>query len=173
MFGLTPLGSVHTLIALVALVAGFGAIVRDGRIGTDDALSRTYIWTTVLTCLTGFGIFQHGGFGVPHALGIVTLAVIGLALWRGGSRWFGGLWRYVPTVALSLTLFFHLIPGATETFTRLPAGRPLFSGPEDPALQKVVGLLFLLFLAGAALQVWWLRGQSQRKAPVGATRDAR
>jgi hypothetical protein len=35
-----------------------------------------YIWTTVLTCLTGFGIFQHGGFGKPHALGVITLLVL-------------------------------------------------------------------------------------------------
>jgi hypothetical protein len=46
-----------------------------------------------------------------------------------------------------------MIPGLTETFTRLPLGAPLFSGPEDPALQKLVGLFFLVFVVGAALQV--------------------
>ena len=44
-----------------------------------------------------------------------------------------------------------------ETFTRLPVGAPLFTGPDDPALRPVVGTLFLLFLIGAGLQVWRLR----------------
>jgi hypothetical protein len=39
----------------------------------------------------------------------------------------------------------------------VPVGAPLFSGPEDPALAKTIGVLFLLFVAGAGLQVWRMR----------------
>jgi uncharacterized membrane protein len=151
MFGLTTLGTIHTAISLVALAAGAWALVRDKAILSDTTLGKVYIWTTVLTCLTGFGIFQHGGFGAPHALGILTLLVLGVA--AVARRWFGRAGPYVETLAYSLSFFFHFIPGATETFTRLPVGAPLFSGPDDPALQKVVGVLFLIFLVGAALQV--------------------
>ena len=155
MFGLTTLGTIHTAISLVALAAGAWALVRDKAILPDTTLGKVYIWTTVLTCMTGFGIFQHGGFGAPHALGILTLLVLGVAAMA--RRWFGRAGPYVETLAYSLSFFFHFIPGATETFTRLPVGAPLFSGPDDPALQKVVGVLFLLYLIGAALQVWRLR----------------
>ncbi len=34
---------------------------------------------TILTCVTGFGIFQHGGFGKAHMLGIITLVVLAIA----------------------------------------------------------------------------------------------
>ena len=44
---------------------------------------------TVLTCLTAFGIFQHGGFGKPHALGIVTLILLGMAYVAGYTRLYG------------------------------------------------------------------------------------
>ena len=76
MFGLTPLGLAHTAISLVALAAGIAALVRFGEIPARHTLGRTYIWATVLTCLTGFGIFRHGGFGAPHRLPatLVTLA---------------------------------------------------------------------------------------------------
>src|SRR5688500_14872065 len=134
MFGLTLLGTIHTLISLVALAAGFASLARDGRIAPGKVLGRTYIWATVATCVTGFGIFQHGGFGPPHALGVVTLAVLAFAAWPGGAKVLGGRWPYVSMVAYSFTLFLHMIPGMTETFTRLPAGRPLFTGPNDPAL---------------------------------------
>ncbi len=168
MFGLTPLGVLHTAISLVALAAGIAAFARDRAILPGTVLGRLYVWTTVLTCLTGFGIFQHGGFGKPHVLGIVTLLVLGVAALAGRGLLFGRFARYVETVAYSATFFFHMIPGATETFTRLPAGAPLFSGPEDPALLKLVGVFFVLFLAGARLQVRRLRtaGASGALAPT-------
>ena len=153
MFGLTPLGAVHTAISLVALVAGAIALFRDQEISPQTTLGKVYLWTTVLTCLTGFGIFQHGGFGAPHALGVLTLLVLGLASVAVSTPWFGRAARYIATVGYSVTFFFHLIPGVTETFTRLPLGAPLFSSPEDPNLQKVVGGLFVLLVVGAALQV--------------------
>ncbi|MDM0056346.1 hypothetical protein [Variovorax fucosicus] len=157
MFGLTTLGAIHTAISLVAVVAGLLAFIRFKEIPPGQTLGKVYIWTTVLTCLTGFGIFQHGGFGKPHVLGIVTLAVLALAAVAGRTALLGRASKYVETVSYSLTFFFHMIPGVTETFTRLPAGAPVFASPEDPALQKVVGVLFVVFLMGAALQVRRLR----------------
>lgn len=157
MLGLTPLGAVHTAISLVALAAGIIALVRDGAISPRNTLGRVYLWTTVLTCLTGFGIFQHGGFGKPHVLGIITLLVLALASVADRTGLFGRLSKYVVTLSYSLTFFFHLIPGVTETFTRFPAGGPLFSSPDDPALQKVVGTLFVLTVIGCVLQIRKLR----------------
>ena len=168
MLGLTPLGVIHTAISLVALASGVLALVRYLEISPANRLGRVYVWATVLTCITGFGIFQHGGFGKPHALGVITLLVLGLAALATRRRVFGGAWPYVATVSYSATLFFHMIPGLTETFTRLPLGAPLFSGPEDPALQKAVGACFVVFIVGAALQVRRLRGmRSQAVAAAG------
>lgn len=172
MLGLTPLGTIHTLISLVALAAGFASILRDGRIVAGSGLGRTYVWSTALTCLTGFGIFERGGFGVPHALGVVTLLVLALATWQGGARWLGARWAYVSTVCFTLTLFFHMIPGTTETFTRIPAGRPFFTGPDDPALQKVVGVIFLVFVVGAIVQVLHLRRQGRASPPAPGLQGA-
>src|SRR5688500_14505666 len=107
MLGLTPLGAIHTAISLVALASGVLALVRHLEISPATRLGRVYVWTTVLTCLTGFGIFQHGGFGQAHALGVVTLAVLGLAGLAARRRIFGNASPYVATVGYSATLFFH------------------------------------------------------------------
>lgn len=161
MLGLTPLGAVHTAISLLALAAGILAFVRDREIVPDSTTGKVYLWATVLTCLTGFGIFQHGGFGKPHALGVITLLVLLVATLAHRNGWFGAARRYVVTVGYSLTFFFHMIPGVTETFTRVPTGAPLFSSPEDPALEKVVGAIFLVFLIGVFFQVRRLRAQAR------------
>jgi len=157
MFGLTSLGLVHTAISLVAVAAGFVALCRDGRITPANRLGQVYIWTTVLTCLTGFGIFQHGGFGKPHVLGIVTLLVLGVAAIAGRTSWFGRAAPYVETVSYSATLLFHMIPAVTETTTRLPLGAPLLPSADAPELQTAAAVLFALFAIGAAWQVFRLR----------------
>jgi len=164
MLGLTPLGTVHTAISLVAVGAGLVALVRDRAISVGSRVGQIYVIATVLTCLTGFGIFQHGGFGKPHALGIITLAVLAVAAAAGRPRGFGRASPYVETVGYSATFFFHLIPGVTETATRLPLGAPLVSDPEAPALQSVIGVLFVVFLVGVALQVRQLRGRLHAQA---------
>ncbi|MEX2125312.1 MAG: hypothetical protein WD795_15575 [Woeseia sp.] len=167
MFGLTPLGVIHTAISLIAVAAGVVCFVRYGGISLRNTTGKSYVIMTVLTCLTGFGIFQHGGFGIPHVLGIVTLVVLALAVVAEHTRLFGTASRYVETVSYSATFFFHMIPGVTETFTRLPAGAPLFESPDAPALQSTIGVIFVLFIAGSAYQMWRLRA-GQRSVAIAA-----
>ncbi|MEJ8848474.1 hypothetical protein [Variovorax rhizosphaerae] len=164
MFGLTSLGIVHTAISLVAVGAGVLAFLRYKEIPPGTRAGQVYIWTTVLTCLTGFGIFQHGGFGKPHALGILTLVVLAIAAVAGRTALFGRVSKYVEAICYSTTFFFHMIPGFTESLTRLPAGSPVFSSPEDPGLQPVIGVVFVLFLVGVVLQVLRMRGAGRATA---------
>jgi uncharacterized membrane protein len=156
MLGLTQLGTFHTAISLIALIAGFVALWRYKEISTRTLSGQTFVGGTVVSCLTGLGIFQHGGFGVPHVFAIVTLVVLAIAF-AGERALFGRLSKYVATVSYSLSLFVHFIPGTVETLTRLPAGAPYLSSPDDPKAQPILGFFFLLFLVGAALQIVRLR----------------
>jgi uncharacterized membrane protein len=157
MFGLTPLGTIHTAISLIALFAGAVALWRGREITSRALAGQIFIAGTALSCLTGFGIFQHGGFGNPHILAIVTLVVLAVALAAERAKAFGRLSPYVATVSYSLAFFFHFIPGTVETLVRLPAGAPYLANPDDPKAQPIVGFFFLLFLIGATLQVVRLR----------------
>jgi uncharacterized membrane protein len=161
MFGLTPLGTFHTAISLIAVVAGLVALVRDKQISSRNLVGKIYVVTTVITCLTAFGIFQHGGFGKAHVLAIITLAVLGVAWVAGNSTVFGRASRYVETVSYSATFLFHMIPAVTEASTRLPPGEPLVASADAPALQAAAGVLFIVFLIGATLQVLRLRARGQ------------
>jgi uncharacterized membrane protein len=162
MLGLTTLGIIHTAISLVALGAGIVALIRDKEITPRNFVGKLYIWTTVLVCLTGFPIMQHGGFGKPHALGVITLLVLVVAALAGKGK-FGRASRYLETVSYSATFFFHWIPTVVETTTRLPVGSPLITNRDGPELQAATGVLFLLFLIGATLQVLRLRAQTTPK----------
>jgi len=159
-YGLTLLGVIHTAISLVAVAAGIISLVRDKKITWQNSIGKIYVVTTILVCLTGFGIFQHGGFGKPHALGIITLLtflVIFIASKKDGL--FGSFSPYVEVVSYSLTFFFHLVPAITESATRLPYGAPLASSPDDPGIQKAIGICLVLFIIGATLQVRSLKAK--------------
>ena len=167
MFGLTTLGFLHTAISLVALWTGYQSLLQHGAIDPGRRLGQVYLWTTVLTCLTGFGIFQRGGFNEAHLLGVLTLLVLGLALLPLRLRW----WPYAQSALWTLTLFFHMVPGLTETFTRVPLGAPLFTGPDDPTLQATVGVVFGVFAVVMLLQVLHRRRRAAPSA-CAATRTA-
>jgi uncharacterized membrane protein len=157
MFGLTALGAFHTLLGLIALGCGFWALARDREILLSNRLGQVYLVTTLITAATGLGIFQHGGFGPPHMLSILTLIALAVGTLAASSVLFGARSRYVQAVAYSATILFHLIPGFTETLTRLPPDAPLASSPEASVFKLIYGILFLLFLIGLGFQLRWLR----------------
>ena len=163
MFGLTTLGVVHTALSLVAVGAGVVELVRHGAISPARRTGRIFVYATVLTCVTGFGFFQHGGFGKPHALCVITLVVLVVAALAPRMSWFGRAAPYVETLLYTLTFFFHMVPGITESLTRLPNGKPLASGPDDPLVLRWVGVSLVLFVVGAALQVVALRARRRAR----------
>ena len=155
----------------MAVAAGIAAFIRYKEISPRNPTGKLYIITTLLTCVTSLGIFQHGSFGKPHALAIITLVALAVAAVAGYTRFYGRASRYIETVAYSATFLFHLIPGITETSTRLPPGSPLVASPEAPELQVASAVLLVAFLVGATAQVLRLRAQKHAGAPLMAVDD--
>lgn len=162
MLDLSTLGTIHTAISLIGFFAGAAALLRHREIAWRQRLGQVFVVFTIASAVTGLFIYRHGSFGPPHVLSLLTLVVIGVAWLAEGRAGFGRYSRYVATIGYSLTFFFHFIPGFTETSTRLPVGAPLTTGPEDPKLQAAIGVVFVLFLIGAALQAKRLRAASAR-----------
>jgi uncharacterized membrane protein len=157
MLGLTTLGFIHTLIGLVAVAVGFYILARTHEIGWRDALGKTYVVTTFLTAATGLGIYQHGGFGAPHVLSILTLIALVVGTVAATTRFYGRASRYVQAVAYSTTILFHLIPAFTETLTRVPREAPIASSPQAPIMQVIAAVLLVLYAIGLTLQIRWMR----------------
>lgn len=166
MFGLTNLGVVHTLFSLVAVAAGAVSFVRYGSISLRTRVGGVYIVATVLTCVTGFGIFKTGAFGPAHAVGVITLIVLAFAVLAEKRAVVGSQPKTFEVVAYTTTFFLHMIPAVNETLTRLPPSAPLASGPNDPLILGLVTLAFVLYIAGATVQVLRLRKAAPAAAPA-------
>jgi len=159
MFGLTALGTFHTAISLVAIVAGFWALARDKEIVPANRLGRLYLVTTAVTAATGLMIFEHGGFRTGHTIAVATLVAVALGTLAAKSTLFGRASRYVQAISFSLTMLLHVIAGTAETLTRLPPGAPLVTAANASVFKDIISALALLFLAGLAFQLRWLRGR--------------
>lgn len=157
MGGLSTIGIIHTVIGLVALGYGAVALLQAGRIDPATRAGRVYLVATGLAALTAFALFRRG-FGPPHVLALLTLLALAVGAVAGRRAAAGSFAaRLVETVAYSSTFLFHLIPGITESATRLPPSAPLVASPEAPALQAVYGVLLVLFAIGLTLQIRRLR----------------
>ena len=159
MLGLTPLGAFHTAISLIAIVSGVWALARDKEIVPANRLGQLYLVTTALTAATGLMIFEHGGFRIGHAFAVLTLAVVAIGTVAAASPLFGRASRYVQAAFYSSTMLIHLITGSAETLTRLPPGAPLVTAANASVFKDIIGALILVFLAGLAFQLRWLRGR--------------
>ncbi len=157
MLGLTVLGAIHTAISLVAIIAGFWALARDKEIVPANRLGQLYLVTTALTAATGLMIFEHGGFRIGHAFAVLTLLLVAIGTVAAATPLFGRASRYVQVVFYSSTMLIHLITGSAETLTRLPPGAPLVTAANASVFKDIIGALILVFLAGLALQLRWLR----------------
>jgi anti-anti-sigma factor len=164
MFGLTALGALHTAIGIVTVVAGITALARDLEISTRSVLGRVFVLGTVITCLTALPIVRHGGFGTPHALAIFTLIVLAVA-YAGERTELGRASRYVAVIGYSFALFLHFIPATVETLTRLPVDAPYLANADDPNAQPILGVFFVIFVVGAAAQLYLLR-RSRHRQPI-------
>jgi uncharacterized membrane protein len=169
-FGLTPLGVFHTAISLIAIYVGVWAIVRYRMFSVYERLGQVYFLTTFVTAATGLFIFQHGGFGPPHVLAILAILALVAGIVTEKTLLLGATWsRYFYTLCYSTTLLFHAIPGFNESLSRLPPGKPITTGPDDPKFQPIAAALVLLWIAGLVVQFLWLRKQPAAKpAPVRA-----
>ena len=152
MLGITPFGLFHTLISLVSLFTGLYALLRFGRILDRQHSGQVYIWGTVGSCVTGFFIVRHGGFSQAHALGIATLLALAAGWWLGRNAKPGSLKQIASTLAYTLTVFFHFIPGVNETLVRVPVGkgtavvmgiRPHWRGQPHNTFKLLFNPLFL------------------------------
>ncbi|MBS7806068.1 hypothetical protein [Variovorax sp. PCZ-1] len=163
MLGLSMLGLVHTLVSLVALASGFWLLLKYREITSRTTLGRVYLITTAITALTAFGIFNQGKFGPAHALAVLTLLALVAGLIVSSAGLFKSWTRHAQAVCYSATILFHMIPGVTETLTRLPATRANFPNPEAAGFKPIYGVLLLCFIVGLIFQLRSFKNSPEAK----------
>ena len=84
--------TLHVIISLLGIASGL--VVLAAMLGGREPRSLTalFLCSTVLTSATGF-LFHSAKIGPPHVVGLISLAVLALALVGLYVKHLKGVWR--------------------------------------------------------------------------------
>jgi hypothetical protein len=153
MFGISPLGWVHTLGSLPAIPAAAYMLARYGRIVPRSAAGAIYFVSMLIGASTVF-LVAHQPISCGIGVTTLLLLLVGYGIGRLGL---GRASTYIETNCLSLTAFLLMLPTITETLRRVPDGHPLVSSPSAPLLLGAQVSLLLILIVGLTAQIIWLR----------------
>ncbi|MFT4613968.1 MAG: putative membrane protein [Bacteroidia bacterium] len=156
---ITLLGWIHTIIAIVALVAGFYTLVVYKVITPEQRTGQVYLVCTLIAAVTALMIYKHGGFGAAHALAVLTLLALIAGFFVTKLKMFSAIADYFQAFCFSGTLLFHMIPAITDSLLRLPVADPILTNPEDLLLKQFYLSFVVIFLVGYICQFFWLKNR--------------
>jgi len=157
---ITLLGWFHTIIAIIALIAGFYTLAVYRVITPEQKTGQLYLGCTFIAAATALMIYQHGGFGPAHGLAVLTLLALAGGFLVTKISAFAKIAAYFQAFCFSATLLFHMIPAITDALLRLPVGDPVLTNPEHPLLRGFYLAFLVIFLVGYVMQFLWLKKQS-------------
>jgi hypothetical protein len=137
---------VHVILSLMGIASGFVVLFGLLRSRPMDAWTGIFLATTVLTSATGF-LFPFHKFLPSHAIGILSLIVLAIAIVARYMKHMEGGWRKTYVITAVIALYFNVFVLIAQMFMKAPALHELApTGSEPPFLiaQLIVMVLFIL-----------------------------
>jgi hypothetical protein len=154
MFGISPLGWVHTVGSLPAIPLALYMLVRYRTITPRGTIGVAYFFFMLIGALTIF-LIAHQPVSYGIALGTILFLIVGYGVRRITAL--GRAVNYIETIALSFTVFLLMVPSVSETLRRVPNGHPVVTDPKSPLLLGVTAAMVAILIVGVAAQIISLR----------------
>ena len=152
----TTLILAHTIISLIAIVAGL--IVMFGMLGSkrQGGLTAIFLVFTILTSATGFVIppFLTDKLLPSHIIGILSLVLLAVACIALYVMKLGGPWRWIYVVTALVSLYLNVFVLVIQSFLKVPVLHALAPSvpPAEPPFavaQGIVLVFFVIMIIGA------------------------
>lgn len=161
MFGISPLGWLHTLGSLPAIPVAFYMFARYGRIVPRSVPGAIYLVSMLIGALTVFLVAHQP---VSYGIGAATLLILFAGYGVGFVPFLGRAGTYMETTFLSLSAFLLMLPTVSETLRRVPDGHPLAPDMNAPLLVGAQLSLLVILIFGLGAQIIHLRRQNRTAA---------
>jgi hypothetical protein len=145
---------IHVLIGLVGIFTGFVVLFAMLAGKRAEGWTAIFLSTTVATSLTGF-FFPVHRFMASDAVGIVSLIVLGLAIYARYPCHLKGGWRKVYVIGAMMALYLNVFVGIVQAFEKiapLTALAPTQTEAPFKMTQLVVLGIFVLLTIVAAIR---------------------
>ena len=155
---ITLLGWFHSIVGILAIASGVYSLGRYAIIDVNSMLGKFYIASTSVVCASSLLIYNAtGSFNLAHILSVLVLGAFGFAYGINKYPITGWLTPYLHHLALSVTVYFSLLPTIAEFLTRLPLGDPIATGIEDPMIGSIYGYVTVGYGLFALLSIVRIR----------------
>jgi hypothetical protein len=135
----------HVLISLIGIATGL--VVVSTMLKGDYARiwTATFLGSTTATSVTGF--MFHSKFGPPHAIGVISLVVLAVAITALYGLKLQGRWRWVYVVSTALALYLNVFIAVVQTFQKVAFFHALAPTQAEPPFAIAQGFLVVAFIA--------------------------
>jgi hypothetical protein len=154
--GFTAFTWFHTILSLVALVAGGYVIAMLINSLPPGVWAILFFLTMIATDVTGF-MFPFTKLLPSHYTGILSLVLLGLALIAQYALRFAGAWRWIYALTMGIAVYLNFFVFVIQLFLKVPALHALAphapDNPEPPfAIAQGVLLVIFVFLIWKAVR---------------------
>ncbi|MEQ1353038.1 MAG: hypothetical protein ABLT11_03410 [Candidatus Acidiferrum sp.] len=151
----------HVLISLVGIFSGFIVLYGFMSANRFDGWTSLFLWTTVLTSVTGF-FFPYDGFKPSYVVGAISLVVLAIAIFARYRRHMEGGWRTGYVVTSMMALYLNCFVLVVQLFRRVAALKALAPTQTEPPFKIAQLVLLLIFVALTVLAVKNFRPEQPR-----------
>jgi hypothetical protein len=145
LFSFPAYALIHVLLSLTGIITGL-VVVGGFMAGVRfRGWIATFLVTTVLTNLTGFG-FPFRTLLPSHIVGGISLLILPVAFVALYPKGLAGGWRRVFVVTSMSALYFNVLVLLAQLFQKVPALIVLAPTPQSPLFLGIELLALVLFL---------------------------
>lgn len=137
---------IHVVISLLGILSGF--VVIAGMINADpmDSWTKFFLWTTVLTSVTGF-FFPFRGLTPALAFGIISLIVLAVAIYALHWAHLAGGWRLAYVIGAIFAQYLNVFVLVVQSFQKIPALKKLAPTQKEPPFAVAQLIVLIAFIA--------------------------
>ena len=146
MFDPTTMVGFHTIISLIAIVTGIGAVLALFGLRLAPIWTQVFLVTAIIT--------SAGGYLLPatmilpsHIVGAVALVVLAGVLVARYVGHLAGLWRWVYAGGMVASLYFLVFVAVAQAFSKVPTLKALAPTQSEPPFAISEGIVLLIFVA--------------------------
>ena len=153
---------VHVLISLAGIVAGSVVVFALLQNRRTDQWTNVYFFTTVATSVSGF-LFPVDRLLPSHVVGVLSLIILGAAMYAYYRRKLTGAWRKVYVIGFTFAFYLNVFVAVVQSFLKIPALKSLAPTQTEPPFKLTQLAVLVVFLALGAFAL--IRFRSERNAP--------
>jgi hypothetical protein len=137
---------IHVVISLLGIASGF--VVIYGLVNADplDGWTQFFLWTTILTSVTGF-FFPFKRLMPSHVFGMISLVVLPAAIYARYSAHLVGGWRLTYVTCAIFAQYLNVFVLIVQMFQKIPALKKLAPTQKEPPFAIAQLVVLVAFIA--------------------------